>query len=109
MKAYYVYILTTWNNKVLYIGITNDLTRRTFEHKSRKIPGFTQKYKITKLVYFEDTNDVYAAITREKQLKGWLREKKIKLIEDNNPEWKDLSEGWYEEILRCAQNDKIII
>jgi putative endonuclease len=95
MNNYYVYIMTN-NSKTLYTGMTNDLTRRVYEHKQRLIPGFTQKYNITKLVYFEETSDVNAAILREKQIKGWLREKKITLIESMNPEWKDLSVGWYD-------------
>ena len=97
MKAYHVYILTTWNNKVLYIGVTNHLLRRIHEHKSKAVAGFTQKYNVTKLVYYEETNDVNAAISREKQLKGWLRNKKIQLIESLNPQWNDLSDGWFEK------------
>ena len=95
MHNYYVYIMTN-NSKTLYTGMTNDLTRRVYEHKQKLIPGFTQKYNITKLVYFEETSDVNAAIAREKQIKGWLRAKKITLIESMNPDWKDLSTGWYE-------------
>ena len=95
MHNYYVYIMTN-NSKTLYTGMTNDLTRRVYEHKQKLIPGFTQKYNITKLVYFEETSDVNAAIVREKQIKGWLRTKKITLIESVNPDWKDLSTGWYE-------------
>lgn len=92
---YYVYIMTNYS-KTLYTGVTNDLNRRIYEHKQKLIPGFTQKYNITKLVYFEETSNVNAAITREKQIKGWLRAKKITLIESLNPEWNDLSTGWYE-------------
>jgi putative endonuclease len=95
MNNYYVYIMTN-NSKTLYTGVTNDLNRRVYEHKQKLIPGFTQKYNITKLVYFEETSDVNTAISREKQIKGWLREKKITLIESMNPEWKDLSAGWYD-------------
>ncbi|NJL77907.1 MAG: GIY-YIG nuclease family protein [Richelia sp. RM2_1_2] len=95
MHNYYVYIMTN-NSKTLYTGMTNDLTRRVYEHKQKLIPGFTQKYNITKLVYFEETSDVNAAIVREKQIKGWLRTKKITLIESVNPDWKDLSTKWYE-------------
>lgn len=90
---YYVYIMTNWSNKVLYIGVTNNLERRCYEHKHKIIKGFTDKYNINKLVYFEMTNDIKEAIKRENQLKGWLRKKKIELIEKINPEWKDLSEG----------------
>ena len=89
---YYVYILTNWSNKVLYIGITNNLVRRCYEHKHKIIKGFTEKYNVNKLVYFDTTNDVSEAIKREKQLKGWTRSKKINLIESINPMWNDLSE-----------------
>ncbi|BDA72953.1 Excinuclease ABC, C subunit, N-terminal [Rivularia sp. IAM M-261] len=95
MKNYYVYIMTNYS-KTLYTGVTNDLNRRVYEHKQKLIPGFTQKYNITKLVYFEETTDVTDAIAREKQIKGWLREKKIALIESINPTLQDLSAGWYE-------------
>ena len=94
MKCYYVYILTNWNDKVMYIGVTNDLQRRVYEHKQELLDGFTKKYKVHKLVYFEETSDVRAAIEREKQLKGWLRKRKNELVETINPEWKDLSESW---------------
>jgi putative endonuclease len=86
----------TNRSKTLYAGVTNDLLRRIYEHKNKMVEGFTKKYKITKLVYYEDTNDVEEAIAREKQIKGWLRKKKIALIESINPEWKDLSEEWFE-------------
>ena len=86
----------TNRSKTLYTGVTNDLTRRVFEHKNKMIDGFTRKYNITKLVYYEETNDIQAAIGREKQIKGWLRSKKIALIESVNPEWNDLSESWFE-------------
>ncbi|MEX1199839.1 MAG: GIY-YIG nuclease family protein [Methylophaga sp.] len=92
MHDYYVYILTNNSNNVLYIGVTNNLKRRVFEHKQHFIDGFTDKYNVEKLVYFEQTNDVYAAISREKQLKKWRREKKLKLIELQNPQWWDLYE-----------------
>ena len=94
MKTYYVYILASKKNGVLYTGVTNDLTRRIFEHKQKLFDGFTAKYNIYILVHYEQTNDVYAAIKREKQIKGWLRIKKIQLIEENNPKWEDLSEDW---------------
>ncbi|MEJ2616306.1 MAG: GIY-YIG nuclease family protein [Ignavibacteriaceae bacterium] len=93
MNQYYVYILSN-KSKTLYTGITNNLQRRVFEHKSKKIKGFTSRYNITVLVYYEITNDVKSAIAREKQIKGWVRKKKIALIESMNPEWRDLSEGW---------------
>ena len=93
MKQYYVYIMTN-RSGTLYIGVTNDLARRAHEHKNKLIPGFTAKYNITKLVYFETTTDVRTAIAREKQIKGWLRAKKIALIESVNPNWDDLSADW---------------
>lgn len=95
MNQYYVYILTN-RSRTLYAGVTNDLTRRVYEHKQKLLPGFTEKYNISRLVYFEETSDVRDAIAREKQIKGWTRAKKIALIESINPEWKDLSDGWYE-------------
>jgi putative endonuclease len=95
MKQYYVYIMTN-NSGTLYTGVTDDLVRRVHEHKNKLIEGFTKKYNITRLIYYEITGDVKAAIQREKQIKGWLRRKKITLIETANPEWHDLSEGWYE-------------
>ena len=89
---YYVYILTNKNNTVLYIGVTNDLHRRLYEHKSEQLDGFTKKYHINKLVYYEEYSDVDYAIAREKQLKHWLRSKKDSLIETQNPNWDDLGE-----------------
>jgi len=91
---YFVYILTNTHNTTLYIGITNDLERRLYEHKNQLAPGFSQKYNLHKLVYFENTGDVRSAIAREKQLKGWTRSKKEVLINSQNPEWRDLSEDW---------------
>ena len=91
MKEYYVYIMTN-RSGTLYAGMTNDLKRRVHEHKEKLIPGFTKKYNISKLVWFDRTNDVRAAIAYEKKIKGWLREKKVALIESKNPEWKDLAE-----------------
>ena len=93
MKQYYVYIMTN-KSRTLYTGVTNNLTRRVFEHKHHLVDGFTKKYNITKLVYYEETNDIREAIAREKQIKGWLRKKKIAIIEAMNPEWEDLSKGW---------------
>ena len=85
VKQFYVYI-TTNKSRTLYTGVTSDLERRVYEHKQKLIPGFTAKYNISRLVYFEATEDVEAAIAREKQIKGWLREKKMALIESVNPE-----------------------
>jgi putative endonuclease len=90
-KQYYVYILTS-NSGTLYTGVTNDLARRVFEHKNQLVEGFTKKYNIKYLVYYEAVDDVEAAIAREKQIKGWLRAKKLQLINSLNPSWKDLSE-----------------
>ena len=93
-KQYFVYILTNKNNRVLYTGVTNNLERRVSEHKQKLIDGFTKKYNVNKLVWYAATNDVRVAITEEKRIKGWLRKKKIALIEEMNSEWNDLSDGW---------------
>jgi len=90
MKYYYVYILSDKNNKVLYTGVTNDLLRRVKEHKSELVKGFSSKYQTHKLVYYEEGLDAYGAISREKQIKGLSRFKKIKLVNESNPEWEDL-------------------
>lgn len=110
---YYVYILTNANNNVMYIGVTNNLQRRLYEHKNKLLPGFTKKYNVHKLVYFEQFSEPKYAILREKQLKGWKRIKKNNLIESVNPLWGDLSDGWRDigdrdssTALRSAQNDK---
>jgi len=92
MKNYYVYLLTNWNNRVMYVGMTNNLERRVYEHKKKLVSGFTKKYNINKLVYFEETSDVNAALSREKEIKKWRREKKDSLVLNVNPEWRDLSE-----------------
>jgi len=91
MRQYFVYIMTN-HSRTLYIGVTNNLQRRVFEHKKEKANSFTKKYKINQLVFYEQTNNIINAIDREKQLKKWRREKKIKLIEEFNPLWLDLSE-----------------
>lgn len=93
MNQYFLYIMTNIS-RTLYTGVTNNLHRRVYEHKQKLIKGFTSKYNITKLVYYEEYNDINDAIRREKQIKGWSRKKKIELIESFNPEWKDLSEEW---------------
>ena len=93
-KQYYVYILTNDHGNVMYIGVTNDLVRRLAEHRSGAVDGFTARYNVHKLVYYEATESVEAAISREKQLKGWRRSKKDKLVESVNPDWRDLSEDW---------------
>ncbi len=91
---YYVYMMSNWNNKVLYIGVTNNLQRRVYEHKNKLLEGFTSKYNVDKLVYFETFSEAKQAIEREKQLKGWKREKKNFLIEKENSKWLDLSKQW---------------
>ena len=93
-RRYYVYLLTNWNNKVMYVGVTNNLERRIYEHENKLIKGFTEKYNVNKLVYFEETQDVNAAIEREKEIKKWRREKKNQLVNLMNPKWDDLSSGW---------------
>ncbi len=93
-KQYYVYILTN-KSKTLYTGVTNDLVRRVYEHKNKLIDGFTKKYNITKLVFFDETPDINEAIALEKKIKGWTRAKKIALIESKNPQWFDLAHDWY--------------
>ena len=95
-KIYYVYIMTNKNNNVLYTGVTNDLERRVYEHKNKMIKGFTYKYNINKLVYFEETSDVESAIVREKQIKSGSRKNKIELVNSINDKWNDLSEDWYD-------------
>ena len=92
LHNYYVYLLTNWNDKVMYVGMTNNLERRIAEHKAGAVEGFTQKYKVHKLVYFEHTTDVISAIAREKEIKRWRREKKNELVETKNHEWANLSE-----------------
>ncbi len=89
-RLYYVYIMTTRKNTALYTGVTNDLLRRAYEHKNDVIKGFTQRYQVHKLVYYEETNDITAAIEREKQIKSLKRDKKISLINEFNPDWHDL-------------------
>ncbi len=91
---YFVYLMTNKNNKVIYTGVTNDLKRRVYEHREKLIDGFTKKYNVNKLVYFEFTSDINSAIQREKQIKAGSRKKKIDLINSINMDWKDL----YDEI-----------
>ena len=95
MKNYFIYILASKRNGTLYIGVTNDLIRRIYEHKNDFIEGFTKKYQVHRLVYYEQTESIETAINREKQLKKWRREWKINLIENMNPTWEDL----YEKLL----------
>ena len=121
MRRYSVYILAS-KSSVLYIGITNNLWRRVWEHKNDVLHGFTSKYRVHRVVYYETFKYVGNAIAREKCLKGWLREKKVALIRSANPTWEDLGEQWFEaknvrrirfdasaserQVLRCAQDDK---
>jgi len=93
---YYVYILTNKKNGTLYVGVTNNIERRIFEHKYSTVGGFTHKYRLKKLVFCEFYTHVNDAIQREKQLKNWHRQWKIDLIEEENPDWIDLAEGWYD-------------
>ena len=94
-RTYYVYIMTNLA-RTLYVGVTNDLERRVCEHKKSLVPGFTSRYGLTTLVHFEMTDDISAAIAREKQIKSWLRARKVALIEASNAAWKDLSDGWFD-------------
>jgi putative endonuclease len=96
MKPYYVYILASKKHGTLYLGVTNDLVRRVYEHKNNLVEGFSKKYKVYRLVYFEVCDDITAAIQREKHIKKWNRQWKTELIEKNNPEWDDL----YSEIVK---------
>ena len=90
MMDYYVYIMTN-RSRTLYVGVTNDLERRVYEHKHMLKEGFTRRYTIDRLVYYEASSDIRSAISREKQIKGWLRARKVALVEAQNPEWRDLS------------------
>lgn len=96
MRTYYVYILASQKNGTLYIGVTNDLMRRVYEHKNNLVKGFSMQYNVHQLVYFEEGNDINTAILREKQLKKWKRGWKIRLIEESNPDWRDL----YQDLIR---------
>ena len=103
MRTYYVYILSN-ASRTLYVGVTNDLARRVWEHKQKDTPGFTAKYNVTQLVYHEATINVLAAIEREKEIKSWRRSKKVELITATNPAWRDLSEdeGFFDPLGRPA-------
>jgi putative endonuclease len=104
-KSYYVYLMSSQRH-VLYVGVTSKLEQRVFQHKTRAFGGFTSKYRVNSLVYFERYATIHAAIGREKELKAWRREKKIALIESVNPKWTDLSYGWYQRH-RYAPEKKI--
>ena len=96
MRTYYVYLMAS-RSRVLYTGVTNNLARRINEHKRGLIPGFTSRYRVTRLVYFEEFADVRVAIAREKEIKGWVRMRKLRLIEERNPTWADLADRWFRE------------
>ncbi|MGQ0527697.1 MAG: GIY-YIG nuclease family protein [Alphaproteobacteria bacterium] len=96
MKQYFMYFLTKWTNEVLYTGVNDNLERRTFEHKHKLAEGFSKKYELVKVVYFEVFDDPRSAIAREKQIKNWSRKKKDILVMKINPEWRDLSQDWYD-------------
>jgi putative endonuclease len=93
-RRYYVYILAS-RSRVLYTGVTNDLLRRMYQHKCGAVEGFTRKYQVTRLVYYEETPNSRAAVTREREIKGWVREKKCRLIESVNSGWVDLASSWF--------------
>jgi len=94
MRTYYAYIMAS-RSRVLYVGVTNDLARRVDEHKRGVVGGFTDRYRVTQLVYFEEFADIRDAIAREKELKGWRRSRKVGLIEKGNVTWADLAAGWF--------------
>ena len=93
-ERFHVYILAS-HSRVLYTGVTRDLIRRIHQHRQGEIPGFTRQYRVTRLVYFEETSEARHAFKRERQIKGWSRRKKIQLIESLNPGWLDLAEDWF--------------
>ena len=97
MGKYFIYILSSLSG-TLYTGVTNNLEQRIYQHKHKMVNGFTKKYNVDRLVYYEETTDIHAALTREKEIKAWRRNKKIDLIKSMNPEWKDLAEDWFEEL-----------
>jgi putative endonuclease len=94
MKTFYLYIMAS-RSRTLYVGMTSDIKQRVYQHKQHEIEGFTDKYNIESLVYVESIRDAASAINREKQIKKWRREKKVKLIESQNPQWTDLAADWY--------------
>ncbi len=102
-SRFWVYIMSS-KSRVLYTGMTNNLDRRVFEHKNHRVPGFTAQYKCTRLVWLEEHSDVRMAIAREKQIKGWLRTRKIELVESLNPQWTDLARDWGEVISVSLEN-----
>jgi len=105
MNSYYIYILANKRNGTLYIGVTNDLIRRIYEHKNKLVKGFTEKYDVSVLVYYEVTSDINSALAREKQLKSWNRNWKLDLIEKSNPRWDDLYESLFDLDPRVKPED----
>jgi len=108
VRNYYVYILSSPTH-VLYTGVTNDLTRRVFEHRRKLVPGFTCRYNVTRLVHFEETSDIHSAIAREKEIKAWRRSKKVALVDSVNPGWVDLAADWFEDEIpprQTRRNDR---
>jgi len=105
-KHFYVYIITNKNNTTFYIGVNDNLMRRMYEHKNGLIEGFSKKYRLQKLVYFEEFDYINNAIRREKQLKNWHRDWKINLIKRENSSFKDLSEEWFDEMPKQVRHDK---
>jgi len=95
MKKGYTYILASKENGTIYTGVTSDLMKRLWQHKNNIVQGFTSRYNVHNLVYYEEYGDIYDAIVREKQIKGWSRKKKLNLINRNNPKWLDLSKDWF--------------
>ena len=108
-KSYYVYILTNKKHGTLYIGVTGNLERRIYEHKKKLVDGFSKKYNLTKLVHYEETDEITIAIEREKRMKKWYRKWKIELIEKDNPKWIDLAEDWYDEIPEQVEDDSFVL
>ncbi len=108
-RSYWVYILASRRNGTLYVGVTNSIRRRMWQHKNQLVEGFTKKHGVDLLVHLEEFRNIDRAISREKQIKGWLRKRKLGLTEAVNPEWNDLSAGWHDTrwILRSAQNDTL--
>ncbi|HRF65867.1 MAG TPA: GIY-YIG nuclease family protein [Ignavibacteria bacterium] len=94
-NSYYVYILASRRDGTVYTEVTNNLLNRMYSHKNKLLKGFSSRYNVNRLVFFEETGDIFSAIEREKEIKGWRRSKKLRLIESTNPTWKDLSEGWF--------------
>jgi putative endonuclease len=104
--SYWVYILASKPHGTLYVGVTNSLDRRVWQHRTGAIEGFTKQHGVKRLVYFEEFRDISNAITRETEIKGWLRAKKVALIEKDNPLWKDLAEGWYDAPVVASPSQK---